>query len=45
MFEHRKTGDYGELVEFEEENVKDWIRKAEGFLDAIEKLIEDLKRA
>ena len=28
MFEHRRTGDYGELVEFEEEDVKDWIRKA-----------------
>ena len=28
MFEHRKTGDYGELVEFEEEDVKDRLRKA-----------------
>jgi len=43
MFEHRRTGDYGELVEFEEEDVKDWIRKAEEFLDAVEKLMEELK--
>lgn len=42
MFEHRKTGDYGELVEFEEEDVKDWIRKAEEFLDAVEKLMGNL---
>jgi len=38
MFEHRRTGDYGELVEFEEEDVKGWLRKAEEFLDTVEKL-------
>lgn len=43
MFEHRRTGDYGELVEFEEEDVKGWLRKAEEFLDTVEKLMEELK--
>ncbi|PLV56045.1 HEPN domain-containing protein [Thermotoga sp. SG1] len=43
MFEHRRTGDYGELVEFEEEDVKGWLRKAEEFLDAVEKLMGELK--
>ncbi len=40
MFEHRKSGDYGELVEFEEENVRRWLKTAEEFLDAVEKLME-----
>jgi len=43
MFEHRKSGDYGELVEFEEEDVRRWLKTAEEFLDAVEKLMGDLK--
>ena len=43
MFEHRKSGDYGELVEFEEEDVRRWLKTAEEFLDAVEKLMEELK--
>jgi len=43
MFEHRKSGDYGELVEFEEEDVRRWVKTAEEFLDAVEKLMEELK--
>ena len=40
MFEHRKTGDYGELVEFEEKDVRRWLKTAEEFLDTVEKLME-----
>ena len=36
MFEHRKSGDYGELV-------RRWLKTAEEFLDAVEKLMRDLK--
>ncbi|MDI3531588.1 MAG: uncharacterized protein PWP60_1438 [Candidatus Atribacteria bacterium] len=43
MFEHRRTGDYGELVEFEEEDVRRWLKAAEEFLDTVEKLMEELK--
>ena len=43
MFEHRKSGDYGELVEFEEEDVRRWLKTAEEFLDVVEKLMEELK--
>lgn len=42
MFEHRRTGDYGELVEFEEEDVRRWLKTAEKFLDAVEKLMGEL---
>jgi len=40
MFEHRRSGDYGELVEFEEEDVRKWLKTAEKFLDVIDKLME-----
>jgi len=43
MFEHRRTGDYGELVEFEEKDVREWLETAEKFVDVIEKLLEELK--
>lgn len=39
MFEHRKTGDYEELVEFEEEDVLKWLKTAEKFLQATDNLI------
>jgi len=43
MFEHRRAGDYGELVEFEEEDVRKWLKTAEEFLNAIEKLMKESK--
>ena len=43
MFEHRRTGDYGELVEFKEEDVIRWLKAAEEFLDTVEKLMEELR--
>jgi len=43
MFEHRRTGDYGELVKFEEEDIRRWLRTAEEFLDTIDELMEGLK--
>ncbi len=39
MFEHRKYGDYGELVEFDKEEVENWLKKAEKFLEETDKLI------
>lgn len=42
MFEHRRSGDYGEFVEFEESVVREWIKRGEEFLDAIEKLMEEM---
>ena len=42
MFEHRKAGDYGEFVEFEERDVKEWLEKAKEFIGAVEKLIREL---
>ena len=42
MFEHRRSGDYGELVEFEEEDVRKWLKTAEKFLDIIDKVMEEL---
>jgi hypothetical protein len=41
MFEHRKTGDYGELVEFEEDEVREWLNNAEKFLASVEQFIGD----
>ena len=40
MFEHRRSGDYGELVEFEERDVRGWLETAEKFIDTIEGLIK-----
>ena len=31
MFEHRKSGDYGEFVKFEEKDVRKWLKTAENF--------------
>lgn len=39
MFEHRRSGDYGELIEFKEEDVRRWLKTAEKFLEVIEKLM------
>ncbi len=40
MFEHREMGDYGELVEFEKEDVEKWLKKAEEFLSVIDEFFE-----
>ena len=39
-FEFRQKGDYDDFVEFEEDKVSEWIKKAEEFLDALDKAIE-----
>jgi len=39
MFEHRRSGDYGELIEFDEAEVKEWLKTAEEFLEAVEDII------
>ncbi len=40
MFEHREMGDYGELVEFEKEDVKRWLKEAEEFLSVTDEFFE-----
>ena len=42
IFEKRQVGDYRDLVEFEKEKVSGWLEKAEEFILAIDKVIEDL---
>ena len=39
MFEYRKVGDYGDLVEFKEEKVRKWLENAKKFLNTIKKLM------
>ena len=39
MFEYRKVGDYGDLVEFNQESVEEWLERAKEFLDVIKKLM------
>jgi uncharacterized protein (UPF0332 family) len=38
IFEKRQKGDYKDLVEFEREEVKIWLKKVEVFVKKIEKL-------
>ncbi len=41
LFEARQRGDYIELVSFEKEQVEDWLKQAEKFVEAIKALIRD----
>ncbi|MCL4385050.1 MAG: HEPN domain-containing protein, partial [Cyanobacteria bacterium] len=40
MFEFRQKSDYGDFMEFEEKKIKEWLEKAEKFIQKIEKLID-----
>lgn len=42
MFEFRQRGDYEDLVEFNKEDVKIWLEKAEEFIKAIDKIVENI---
>jgi len=39
MFEFRQRGDYEDLVEFNKEDVKIWLEKAEEFIEATDKIV------
>lgn len=47
MFDRRQKGDYRDFVKFEKEDVETWLKKAEVFINAIEKsalaLVEEKK--
>jgi len=47
MFNNRLEGDYKDFVKFEKEDVEDWLKKAEEFVNKLEdltlKIIEELK--
>lgn len=47
MFDRRQKGDYKDFVKFEKEDVEEWLKKAEEFIDKIEgltlRLIEEQK--
>jgi uncharacterized protein (UPF0332 family) len=38
MFDRRQKGDYKDFVKFEKEDVKEWLKKAEEFINKIENL-------
>jgi len=38
MFDRRQQGDYKDFVKFVKEDVKEWIKKAEEFMDKLEEL-------
>lgn len=40
MFDFRQKSDYGDFVVFEEEKVKEWLSKAEQFIERLERIIE-----
>lgn len=40
IFEFRQKGDYQDFVQFEEEDVKDWLDKADSYMKELEKCIE-----
>ena len=40
MFEFRQKGDYQDFIQFEEEDVKGWLEKAETYMKELEKCIE-----
>jgi len=44
MFEFRQKGDYGDFVEFEKEKVANWLEKAENFINATDKIAEEIVR-
>ena len=39
MFEYRKVGDYGDLIEFNQTKVEEWLKIAKEFLEVIKKLM------
>lgn len=40
MFDFRKKGDYQDFIYFEEEDVSDWMTKAEKYIKELEKCID-----
>ena len=38
MFKRRQKGDYQDFVKFEKQDVKKWLKKAEEFINIIDKL-------
>jgi len=42
MFEFRQKSDYGDFVQFEKEKVASWLKRAEGFIIAIDKIVENI---
>jgi len=42
MFKRRQTSDYKDLVELMKEDVKEWLEKAEEFVNEIEKIISKI---
>ena len=39
MFEFRQESDYEDFAEFEEDEVKEWLEKANNFIDEVEEVI------
>jgi len=39
MFKRRQKGDYQDFVKFEKQDVEEWLRKAEEFINKIDKLV------
>ena len=39
MFEFRQRGDYEDLVEFNKEDIKTWLEKAEEFIKVIDEIV------
>lgn len=42
MFDRRQKGDYSDFVSFSKEDVKNWLKKGEGFISAIRKLTMEI---
>jgi len=38
MFDRRQKGDYKDFVKFEGQDVEEWLKKAEEFINIIDKL-------
>ena len=38
MFDRRQKGDYKDFVKFERQDVEEWLKKAEEFINKIDKL-------
>ena len=45
VFENRQRGDYGELVEFESEELEEIISQAEGFVKIMGNLLEQIQES
>ena len=39
MFDRRQKGDYKDFVEFEKQEVEEWLKKSEEFINIIDKLV------